>query len=84
MCGLFMAQTAEKCAAQYGISREDQDRYAIRSQQRAAAAWQQGRFAEEVVPVEITSRRGTTVIDRDDHMRPDTSALFKFGAQFDC
>ena len=40
MCGLFMAQTAEKCAANYGLSREDQDRYAMRSQQLAAAAWQ--------------------------------------------
>ncbi|HZJ29993.1 MAG TPA: hypothetical protein VFD21_00390, partial [Vicinamibacterales bacterium] len=53
MCGLFMAETAEKCAANYEISREEQDRYALRSQQRADAAWQQGRLAEEVVPVEI-------------------------------
>src|SRR5919106_392642 len=52
MCGLFMAQTAEKCAAHYQISREEQDRYAVRSQQRASAAWQDGRFADEVVPVE--------------------------------
>jgi acetyl-CoA acetyltransferase family protein len=84
MCGLFMAETAEKCAANYGISREEQDRYALRSQQRADAAWQQGRFAEEVVPVEITTRRGTTVVDRDDHIRPDTTieALAKLPTAF--
>src|SRR5918996_4826845 len=51
MCGLFMAQTAEKCAAQYGISREEQDQYALRSQERATKAWACGRFADEVVPV---------------------------------
>ena len=73
MCGLFMAETAEKCAANYEISREEQDRYALRSQKTADAAWQQGRFSEEVVPVEIKTRRGTTVVDRDDHMRPDTT-----------
>ena len=73
MCGLFMAETAEKCAANYSISREEQDRYAIRSQKLADDAWKQGRLAEEVVPVEIKTRRGTTVVDRDDHMRPDTT-----------
>ena len=73
MCGLFMAETAEKCASNYQISREEQDRYAIRSQKCAADAWKQGRFAEEVVPVEIKTRRGTTVVDRDDHLRPDTT-----------
>ena len=73
MCGLFMAQTAEKCAAQYQISREEQDRYAVRSQQRASEAWQTGRFADEVIPVEITSRKGTTVVDRDDHLRGETT-----------
>jgi acetyl-CoA acetyltransferase family protein len=73
MCGLFMAQTAERCAANYGISREEQDRYALRSQQRAEEAWRCGRFAEEVVPVEITTRKGTTLVERDDHLRPDTT-----------
>src|SRR5262245_52137017 len=51
MCGMFMAETAEKCAGQYGISRDDQDRYALRSQKLADDAWKQGRLAEEVVPV---------------------------------
>ena len=73
MCGLFMAQTAENCARQYAISREDQDRYALRSQQRAAQAWQDGRFVGEVVPVEVTSRKGTTRVERDDHLRPDAT-----------
>jgi acetyl-CoA acetyltransferase family protein len=73
MCGMFMAETAEKCASKYSISREEQDRYAIRSQKCADDAWKQGRFAEEVVPVEIKTRRGTTVVERDDHMRPETT-----------
>jgi acetyl-CoA acetyltransferase family protein len=89
MCGLFMAQTAEKCAAQYSISRQEQDCYALRSQQRAGEAWSSGRFAEEVVAVEV-KRRGPsrsaepTVVDRDDHLRPDTTieALAKLPAAF--
>ncbi len=68
-----MAETAEKCAARYGVSRDEQDAYALRSQQAAAAAWASGRFADEVVPVEIRTRRGTTTVDRDDHLRPDTT-----------
>ncbi|MGE0362258.1 MAG: acetyl-CoA C-acetyltransferase [Vicinamibacterales bacterium] len=71
--GCSMAITAENCAAKYGISREDADRYALRSQQRAHAAWGSGALAEEVVPVEIKSRKGVTVVDRDDHLRPDTT-----------
>ena len=83
-CGLFMAQTAEKCASKYGISREDQDAYAIRSQKAAAAAWAEGRFAAEITPVEIKSRKGVTVIDKDDHLRPDTTmeGLAKLPAAF--
>ncbi len=73
MCGMFMAETAEKCARNYEISREEQDRYAIRSQKCADDAWKQGRFADEVVPVEIKTRKGTTIVDRDDHMRPETT-----------
>src|SRR5687767_7188196 len=84
MCGLFMAQTAEKCAAQYGISRDAQDRYAVRSQQRASDAWESGRFADEVIQVEIKSGKGTTVVDRDDHLRADTTleTLAKLPAAF--
>jgi acetyl-CoA acetyltransferase family protein len=72
-CGLFMAQTAEKCAGKYGVSREEQDAFALRSQQRAAAAWKECRFKDEVVPVEIKTRKGVTVVDQDDHLRPDTT-----------
>ncbi len=83
-CGLFMAQTAEKCAAKYGISREEQDCFALRSQTRAAGAWKSGKLVEEVVPVEIKTRKGVTVVDRDDHMRPDTTieGLAKLPAAF--
>ena len=84
MCGLFMAQTAERCASNYGISRDEQDRYALRSQRLADEAWRGGRFADEVVPVEIKSKKGTTVVDRDDHLRPETTmeALAKLSAAF--
>jgi len=72
-CGCTMAGTAENCAANYGITREMQDAFALRSQQLATKAWAEGRLAEEVTPVEIKSRKGTKVVDRDDHMRPDTT-----------
>jgi len=72
-CGCTMAMTAENCAARYGITREDQDCFALRSQQLAGKAWKEGRFIEEVVPVEIQTRKGVQVVDRDDHMRPDTT-----------
>jgi acetyl-CoA acetyltransferase family protein len=72
-CGCTMAGTAENCAAKYGVSRDEQDRYALRSQQLAAAAWTSGRLAEEVAPVEIKSRKGVERFARDDHMRPDST-----------
>ncbi|MBA3949031.1 MAG: acetyl-CoA C-acetyltransferase [Acidobacteria bacterium] len=83
-CGCSMAVTAENCAAQYGISREEQDTYAIRSQQAAHAAWEAGKFADEVVPVELKSRKGVTLFERDDHMRPETTmdGLAKLPAAF--
>ena len=83
-CGLFMAQTAEKCATKYSIPREAQDCYAVRSQRCADEAWRAGKFVEEVVPVEIKTRKGTTVVDRDDHMRPETTVegLAKLPAAF--
>ena len=79
-----MAQTPEKCAAKYNVSRDEQDAYALRSQQAAAKAWAEGRFKDEVVPVEIKSRRGVTVVDKDDHLRPDTTleGLAKLPAAF--
>src|SRR5687768_8419486 len=83
-CGCSMAVTAENCAGQYGISRQAQDEYAIRSQQAAHAAWEAGRFADEVVPVEIKTRKGVTRFERDDHMRPETTmeVLAKLPAAF--
>jgi acetyl-CoA acetyltransferase family protein len=79
-----MAVTAENCAVKYGVSREEQDRYAIRSQQLAEAAWKAGRLADEVVPVEIKSRKGVEVFAQDDHMRPDSTleGLAKLPAAF--
>jgi len=72
--GCAMAGTAENCAAKYGVSRDEQDCYALRSQQLAAKAWNEGRLVEEIVPVEIKTRKGVQVIDRDDHLRPETTA----------
>jgi len=72
-CGCTMAGTAENCAAKYGIAREAQDAFALRSQQLAHRAWSDGRLAEEVTPVELKSRKGTTVVALDDHLRPDTT-----------
>src|SRR5215813_988255 len=72
-CGLYMAQTSDRVASKYGISRADQDAYALSSQQRAADAWQACRLSEEVVPIEVKSGRKTVRVERDDHMRPDTT-----------
>ena len=68
-----MLETAENVAEQYGITRAEQDEYAVRSHRRAAAATDAGRFAEEIVPVTVPGRKGDTVVDRDEHIRPDTS-----------
>jgi acetyl-CoA acetyltransferase family protein len=72
-CGFYMAQTSNNLARDYGISREEQDQFAIRSQQRAGEAWKSGRMSEEVTPVEVGKGKRAKVIDRDDHMRPETT-----------
>lgn len=73
-CGLSMAQTAEKLAEQYGITRQAVDEYAYLSQMRAKAAWESGKMAEEIVPVELPDRKGNVVhFERDEHMRPETT-----------
>jgi acetyl-CoA acyltransferase 2 len=72
-CGLYMAQTSDRVAAKYGIRREEQDAYALSSQERAAAAWASCRLSEEVVPVEVRSGRKTVRFEKDDHMRPDST-----------
>jgi acetyl-CoA acyltransferase 2 len=71
--GCSMAITAENCACKYGISRQESDAFALRSQQLADKAWTSGVMKEEVVPVEIKGRKGVTLVERDDHMRPDTT-----------
>src|SRR5918992_3108004 len=68
-----MLETAENVRKQYGIPREEQDRLALLSHQRAVAAQQEGRFADEIVPVEVAGRRETVVVDRDEHPRADTT-----------
>lgn len=70
-----MPQTADNVASDYGISREDQDQFAMRSQQRWASAHEAGHFKEEIVAVEVPQRKGDPVIvDTDEHPRPDTTA----------
>lgn len=63
----------EDLAAKYDISREDQDRWALRSQQRFSQAQAAGRFDAEIEPVELKSRRGSQMFERDEHNRPDTT-----------
>lgn len=72
-CGCYMAQTSNNLANDYGISRVEQDEFALRSQQRAAAAWEAGRLAEEVAPIEVGRGKRARTIDRDEHVRPDTT-----------
>ncbi|HEX8187973.1 MAG TPA: acetyl-CoA C-acetyltransferase [Pyrinomonadaceae bacterium] len=72
-CNTTMAGTAENLARRYEISREEQDAYALRSQQEAKRAQDAGLFAEEITPVEVKTRKGVKVVDRDDHLRPDTT-----------
>lgn len=72
-CNTPMAGTAENLARKFEISREEQDAYALRSQQEAKRALDAGYFADEIVPVEVPSRKGTTVIGHDDHLRPETT-----------
>lgn len=68
-----MLETAENVRAQYGIGREEQDELALRSHRLAVAAQESGRFADEIVPVEVSDRKGTQVVDRDEHPRADTT-----------
>jgi acetyl-CoA acyltransferase len=80
-----MPETGENVAAEFNVSREDQDAFALRSQQRAAAAQAAGRLAQEIVPVRIPQKRGDAiVVERDEHVRADTTAaaLAKLPAPF--
>ena len=80
-----MPETAENVAEQFGVSRADQDAFALRSQQKTGAAMARGRFAREIVPVEIAQRKGPAkVVAQDEHPRPDTTLeqLAKLGTPF--
>ncbi|HVO58728.1 MAG TPA: 3-oxoadipyl-CoA thiolase [Dongiaceae bacterium] len=68
-----MGETAENVAEEFGVSRADQDAFALRSQQRAAAAQKSGFLAEEIVPVEIPGKKGPTIVSNDEHLRPETT-----------
>ncbi len=72
-CGFSMAETAENLADEYDLTREAVDAYAVRSQQLAKLAWDEGRFDAEVVPVTIRKRGKEISFARDEHLRPDTT-----------
>ena len=71
--GPSMGITAENVADAYGVTREDMDQYALRSQQRAAAAIDAGKFEEEIIPITVHDKRENTVITTDEHVRRDTT-----------
>src|SRR4051812_13343184 len=74
LSGLVMGETAENLAGQYEISRDEQDEYALRSQQRATAAVNAGKFNEEVTPLEIKDRKGQVMpFATDEHVRANTT-----------
>jgi acetyl-CoA C-acetyltransferase len=74
LAGEAMGETAENLAELHKVTREEQDQFALQSQQRAAAAWARGRLADEVVPVDTVDARSRTVtVDRDEHVRADTT-----------
>ncbi len=86
LSGLIMGETAENLARQYEIARDEQDEFALRSQQCAAAAIDSGRFDAELTPVEIKGRRGEPLmLERDEHPRADTTieSLRKLSPVFD-
>ena len=68
---IHMGVTAENVARKWSISREDQDALALESHRRASAAIREGRFASQILPVELKTRKGTTVFDTDEHVRHD-------------
>ncbi|HZI65814.1 MAG TPA: acetyl-CoA C-acetyltransferase [Thermoanaerobaculia bacterium] len=85
LCGQLMGETAENLVREYGILRAEQDAFAAESQRRAAEAIASGRFADEIVPVTVQGKKGSVVVDRDEHPRPDTTveSLAKLPPVFD-
>ena len=85
LCGMIMGETAEVLARDYQITREASDAYAVETQRRATRAVAEGRFRDEIAPVDVTDSRGrTTKVDADEHPRPDTTleSLKKLGPVF--
>lgn len=71
---ISLGETAEVVADEFGVSREEQDAFAVESQRRAGRAIEEGRFADEIIPVEVPRRKGDPlVVDRDEHPRPDVT-----------
>ena len=74
LAGEAMGETAENLAERYGVTRQEQDTFALQSQRRASEAWETGAFADEVVPVDtFDANRRTVTVERDEHPRPDTT-----------
>ena len=74
VCGFYMAQTSNNLARDYGISREEQDAFAVRSQQKAVAAIEACRLGAEIAPVTVGEGKRATTVERDEHPRPGTTA----------
>lgn len=70
---MIMGETAERLAERYGITREEQDAFALRSQQRAARAWAEGRFGAETFALKVPGKKGDVEFTQDEHPRPDTT-----------
>ena len=85
LCGQLMGETAENLVREFGILRAEQDAFAAESQKRAREAAESGRFAEEIAPVEVAGRKGPTLVAKDEHPRPETTAetLAKLPPVFD-
>jgi acetyl-CoA C-acetyltransferase len=73
LCNQLMGETSETLAVEYKVPREEQDAYALTSHQRAQRAWEEGRFAREVIPVTVGEGKRAVTVSRDEHIRPDTS-----------
>ncbi len=73
LCDQLMGETSETLATDYAIGREEQDRYALESHQRAQRAWDEGRFAREVVAVTVGEGKRVATVERDEHVRADAS-----------
>lgn len=84
-CGCYMAQTSNNLANDHGISREEQDAFALESQRRAVAAREAGRLAEEIAPIEVGRGKRARTVEQDEHPRPDASleGLAKLPPAFD-